>query len=82
MEGSKIRASRFGAGLAERQHDRHCGATAFRCGQARSLPEGVRIRLMHLTGNRLTTEGELAIEAKRFRTQEINRQDAILDWWC
>lgn len=33
---------------------------------------------MRLTGNRPTTEGELAIEAKRFRTQEINRQDAII----
>lgn len=42
-----------------------------------SLPEDVRARLMRLTGSRLTTEGELIIEAKRFRTQERNRQDAI-----
>ena len=42
-----------------------------------SLPEDVRARLMHLAGSRLTTEGELVIEAKRFRTQERNRQDAI-----
>ncbi|MDP2828598.1 MAG: alternative ribosome rescue aminoacyl-tRNA hydrolase ArfB [Sulfuricellaceae bacterium] len=42
-----------------------------------SLPEGVRARLMKLAGSRLTTGGELIIEAKRFRTQERNRQDAI-----
>lgn len=42
-----------------------------------SLPEAVRVRLMRLAGSRLTGEGELVIEAKRFRTQERNRQDAI-----
>lgn len=42
-----------------------------------SLPEDVRARLMKLAGNRLTSEGELLIEAKRHRTQERNRQDAI-----
>ncbi len=42
-----------------------------------SLPEDVRSRLMKLAGNRLTNEGELLIEAKRHRTQERNRQDAI-----
>lgn len=42
-----------------------------------SLPDDVRARLMRLAGNRLTREGELVIEAKRFRTQERNRQDAV-----
>ena len=42
-----------------------------------SLPEDVRARLMKLAGNRLTNDGELLIEAKRHRTQERNRQDAI-----
>ncbi|CAK0769172.1 hypothetical protein CCP4SC76_5160002 [Gammaproteobacteria bacterium] len=42
-----------------------------------SLPEDVRTRLINLAGNRLTNEGELLIEAKRHRTQERNRQDAI-----
>lgn len=42
-----------------------------------SLPEEVRVRLMRLAGSRLTNEGEVVIEAKRFRTQERNRQDAI-----
>jgi len=41
------------------------------------LPEDVRARLMRLAGNRLTTEGELVIEAKRYRTQGRNREDAI-----
>jgi len=42
-----------------------------------SLPDDVRLRLMKLAGSRLTNEGELLIEAKRHRTQERNRQDAI-----
>ncbi|MBS4095326.1 MAG: aminoacyl-tRNA hydrolase [Sulfuricella sp.] len=41
-----------------------------------SLPEDVRERLMRLAGNRLTNEGEIVIDAQRFRTQERNRQDA------
>lgn len=42
-----------------------------------SLPEEVRRRLIKLAGNRMTKEGELLITAKRFRSQERNRQDAI-----
>ena len=34
-------------------------------------------RLIRLAGNRVTTDGVLILEAKRFRTQEQNRQDAI-----
>jgi ribosome-associated protein len=45
--------------------------------QAASLPEEVKARLMHLAGKRMTGEGVLMIEAKRFRTQEQNREDAI-----
>lgn len=41
-----------------------------------SLPQAVRERLLHLAAHRLTAEGELIIEAKRFRTQERNRQEA------
>jgi len=44
---------------------------------ASSLPEDVRRRLIRLAGNRVTTEGMLLIEARRFRTQEQNREDAI-----
>jgi len=42
-----------------------------------SLPEDVRQRLSKLAGRRLTEDGVLVIDARRFRTQERNRQDAI-----
>jgi ribosome-associated protein len=41
-----------------------------------SLPEPVRERLCQLAGGKLTTKGVLIIVARRFRTQERNRQDA------
>jgi ribosome-associated protein len=41
-----------------------------------SLPEAVRERLLRIAGSRVSTEGILTIEARRFRTQERNRQDA------
>lgn len=41
------------------------------------LPEEVRTRLERLAGRRLTTEGVLIIDARRFRTQERNRKDAL-----
>jgi ribosome-associated protein len=42
-----------------------------------SLPYGVRERLLSLAGRRITKEGVLIIYARRFRSQEANRQDAI-----
>jgi ribosome-associated protein len=42
-----------------------------------SLPQDVKARLVKLAGNRMTKEGSLVIEAKRYRTQEQNRADAI-----
>ncbi len=42
-----------------------------------SLPEEVKERLKHLAGNKITGDGELLIEAKKFRTQEQNREDAL-----
>lgn len=42
-----------------------------------SLPQGAKERLKHLAGRRLTTEGILIIDARRYRTQEQNRSDAI-----
>jgi len=42
-----------------------------------SLPEEVRARLIRLAGRRLSEEGVLVIEAKRFRSQDRNRRDAI-----
>jgi ribosome-associated protein len=44
---------------------------------AASLPEEIKARLTQLAGNRITSEGLLLIEARRFRTQEQNREDAI-----
>ncbi len=43
-----------------------------------SLGEDVKLRLTRLGGRRVTAEGILVIEAKRYRTQEQNRSDAIL----
>jgi ribosome-associated protein len=48
----------------------------FNVWQTRSLPEGVRSRLLSKVGPRLTNEGELNIEAQRYRTQQQNREDA------
>jgi len=45
--------------------------------RSRSLPDEVRDRLIALGGRRVNENGELVIEARRFRTQERNRQDAI-----
>lgn len=42
-----------------------------------SLPEEVRGRLRRLAKNRITEDGVLLIEARRYRTQEQNRLDAI-----
>jgi ribosome-associated protein len=42
-----------------------------------SLPDAVRERLVHLAGSRMTEDGVLIVEAKRFRMQDRNRQDAI-----
>ena len=44
---------------------------------ASTLPEEVKERLIRFAGNRITSDGILLIEAKRFRTQEHNREDAI-----
>ena len=42
-----------------------------------SLLVDVKTRLVKLAGRRVTSEGILIIEARRFRTQEQNRADAI-----
>jgi ribosome-associated protein len=44
---------------------------------ASSLPEEVKNRLISIAGKRTTNEGVLVIEARKFRTQEQNRDDAI-----
>lgn len=40
------------------------------------LPEAVFARLIKLAGQRATKNGDIVIEASRFRTQERNRYDA------
>ena len=42
-----------------------------------NLPEPVRQRLKRLAGRRLTGDGVLIIDARRFRTRERNRRDAL-----
>ena len=46
--------------------------------QSPSLSEAVRTRLERLAGRRLTRDGVLVITAQRYRTQERNRDDALL----
>ena len=49
----------------------------FNVGNSPSLPDDVRERVIRLAGRRITEDGVLVIEARRFRTQNRNRQDAI-----
>ena len=49
----------------------------FDVGSSPSLPGDVRTRLIRLAGRRITQDGILLIEARQFRTQERNREDAI-----
>ncbi|HWB50533.1 MAG TPA: alternative ribosome rescue aminoacyl-tRNA hydrolase ArfB [Stellaceae bacterium] len=41
-----------------------------------SLPEAVKARLLRLAGRRATQDGVIVITARRFRSQERNRDDA------
>ncbi|HET9122438.1 MAG TPA: alternative ribosome rescue aminoacyl-tRNA hydrolase ArfB [Acidiferrobacteraceae bacterium] len=48
-----------------------------------SLPEDVRRRLLARADRRLSTAGVLTLVARRYRTQERNRQDALerlIEW--
>jgi ribosome-associated protein len=42
-----------------------------------SLSNDVSIRLQKLAGSKLTLDGVIVITANRFRTQEMNRKDAV-----
>ncbi len=48
----------------------------FNVAASSSIPDDVRQRLIALAGNRMTADGVLLIEARRFRTQADNREDA------
>ncbi len=49
----------------------------FEVANSPSLPPDVKQRLIKLAGKRMTEDGVLLIEAKRYRSQEQNRLDAI-----
>jgi ribosome-associated protein len=42
-----------------------------------SLPEDMKTRLTRIAGSRMTLDGELLIFAQTYRSQEMNRQDAL-----
>jgi len=42
-----------------------------------SLSDEVKTRLVEKAGSRMTRDGVLVIDARRFRTQEKNREDAV-----
>jgi len=49
----------------------------FDAAHSMSLPEDVRARLLSQAGSRMNKDGILIIDARRFRTQIANRQDAV-----
>ncbi|HEV2573394.1 MAG TPA: alternative ribosome rescue aminoacyl-tRNA hydrolase ArfB [Beijerinckiaceae bacterium] len=49
----------------------------FNVAQSPSLSDDVRERLVTLGGRRITRDGVLVLSADRFRTQELNRADAL-----
>jgi ribosome-associated protein len=49
----------------------------FDLARATNLPSDVRERAARLAGRRLTQDGAVVITARRFRTQERNRRDAL-----
>ncbi len=49
----------------------------FRIVDSPSLPEAVRQRLVRVAGRRVDKSGILTIEAKRYRDQSRNREDAL-----
>jgi len=42
-----------------------------------NLPENVKFRIIKNAGKKASNDGTIVIEAKRYRSQEKNRQDAI-----
>lgn len=46
-----------------------------------SLASDLKGRLIRLAGKRISADGVLILEAKRFRTQEANREDALAKFY-
>ena len=68
-----------GSGPGGQNVNRVESAVQLRFGVRRSasLPEHVRQRLERLARNRITRDGILIINARRYRSQERNREDAV-----
>jgi ribosome-associated protein len=49
----------------------------FNARKSGSLAPEVRERLLRIAGKRANSSGEIVIEARRFRTQQRNREDAL-----
>ena len=49
----------------------------FDIANSQSLASDLKGRLIRLAGKRVNADGVLILEAKRFRTQEANREDAL-----
>jgi ribosome-associated protein len=49
----------------------------FNARTSQSLRPEIRERLLRLAGKRASSSGEIIIEARRFRTQQRNREDAM-----
>ena len=49
----------------------------FNIRNSRSLSPEIRERLIRLAGKRVNSSGEIVIVARRFRTQQRNREDAV-----
>ncbi|MDR0311294.1 MAG: aminoacyl-tRNA hydrolase [Acidobacteriota bacterium] len=49
----------------------------FDAAHSRSLTPEVRERLLRLAGKRVNAAGEIVIDARRYRTQQQNREDAM-----
>ena len=42
-----------------------------------SLPQSVKLKMMALTDHRITQDGVVIIKAQQYRTQEMNKEDAL-----
>ena len=49
----------------------------FKAAQSDALSEEIRQRLIQIAGHKMTEDGILVIKARRFRSQDKNRKDAI-----
>jgi ribosome-associated protein len=49
----------------------------FDAARSKALSDDVRVRLKRLAGRRMTRDGVIVIEARRYRAQDSNRRDAL-----